>query len=205
MQLRLHDGHLGLGPVVLTGNHQCYGEAGCQWLWAGIEKKYANTYKFYRDNNNKNNYTTCPQQYIKCPMKESALQKFIQPSTGFAYEPLSWGNTHTWSEMVNLMAVTMVVLIIGESVFRDSCSLGSRADGLMRVSFPKHSATTLRVPSSTHSVCLKSCAHMSLTKPCNTFTPSALLLCRLMIWKRTDIFLNKHQESNWPIYTYIHP
>lgn len=47
----------------------------------------------------------------------------------------------------------------------DSCffSLGRSSDGLTNVSFPKHSATILRVPSSAHSQCLNSKAQMFST------------------------------------------
>lgn len=47
----------------------------------------------------------------------------------------------------------------------DSCffSLGRSSDGLTDVSFPKHSATILRVPSSAHSQCLNSRAQMFST------------------------------------------
>lgn len=118
------------------------------------------------------------------PGKEGSIWATPRTNHYVMHIYLSWAvySNNTWSDIVNLMAVTMVVLIMGESVFRDSCSLGKSAAGLMRVSLPRHSATTLRVPSSTHSVCRNSCVQMSLTNPCRTFTPSGLLLCRLMIY-----------------------
>ena len=65
---------------------------------------------------------------------------------------MAWG----WSEMVNFMAVTTVVLMRGEAEDRDDFSLGRRVSGDMRQSLPRHSATTFLVPSSAHSACLYS-------------------------------------------------
>ena len=59
-----------------------------------------------------------------------------------------------WSEMVNFMAVTTVVLMSADCDVREAFNLGSRAAGDIRQSFPRHSATTFLVPSSVHSVCL---------------------------------------------------
>ena len=66
----------------------------------------------------------------------------------------SWSIGCGWSEMVNFMAVTTVVLISADWEVREAFSLGRRAAGDMRQSFPRHSATTFLVPSSVHSVCL---------------------------------------------------
>lgn len=57
----------------------------------------------------------------------------------------------TWSEIVNLAAVTIVVLIRAEGLLRAARSRGNNPSGSVSVSLPKHSATTLRVPSSLHS------------------------------------------------------
>ena len=59
-----------------------------------------------------------------------------------------------WSEMVNFIAVTTVVLMSADCDVREAFNLGSRAAGDIRQSFPRHSATTFLVPSSVHSVCL---------------------------------------------------
>ena len=59
-----------------------------------------------------------------------------------------------WSEMVNFMAVTTVVLMRAEGEPRLTLSLGRSDSGDMRQSLPRHSATTFLVPSSVHSVCL---------------------------------------------------
>ena len=59
-----------------------------------------------------------------------------------------------WSEMVNFMAVTTVVLMSADCDVREAFNLGSRAAGDIRQSLPRHSATTFLVPSSVHSVCL---------------------------------------------------
>ena len=55
---------------------------------------------------------------------------------------------------MNFIAVTTVVLISADWDVREAFSLGRRAAGDMRQSFPRHSATTFLVPSSVHSVCL---------------------------------------------------
>ncbi len=47
-----------------------------------------------------------------------------------------------WSEMVNFMAVTTVVLMRAEGEPRLALSLGRSDSGDMRQSLPKHSATT---------------------------------------------------------------
>ena len=70
----------------------------------------------------------------------------------------SWSMGWGWSEMVNFMAVTTVVLISADWEVREAFSLGRRAAGDMRQSFPRHSATTFLVPSSVHSVCLGRCS-----------------------------------------------
>merc|ERR1711936_408765 len=66
----------------------------------------------------------------------------------------NWSMCWGWSEIVNFMAVTTVVLIRAEGEFKDAFSFGRRASGDIKHSFPRHSATTFLVPSSTHSVCL---------------------------------------------------
>ena len=57
----------------------------------------------------------------------------------------------TWSEIVNLAAVTIVVLMSAEGLLSAALNRGNNPSGSVSVSFPKHSATTLRVPSSLHS------------------------------------------------------
>ena len=57
----------------------------------------------------------------------------------------------TWSEMVNLIAVTTVLRMRADSDERYFLSLGSSSSALTRVSLPRHSATTFLVPSSWHS------------------------------------------------------
>ena len=51
-----------------------------------------------------------------------------------------------WSEMVNFMAVTTVVLMRAEGDDSAILSLGRRFSGSIRHNLPRHSATTLRVP-----------------------------------------------------------
>jgi len=66
--------------------------------------------------------------------------------------------------MVNLTAVNNVVLISADEEDSDDCKFGNKLYGSINVSFPKHSATTLREPSSVHSQCLNSCCQMAGTK-----------------------------------------
>jgi hypothetical protein len=73
--------------------------------------------------------------------------------------------------MVNLTAVTTVVLIRAESDTSDSCNLGNKFAGSIRVSFPRHSATTFRVPSSPHSQCRNNCCQIAGTNGCSNCTP----------------------------------
>lgn len=83
--------------------------------------------------------------------------------------------------MVNLMAVTVVVLISADGDFNDSCNLGNKVAGSINVSFPKHSATTLRVPSSVHSQCLYRSIQIEGTKFCKSDTPDGLADWQVMI------------------------
>lgn len=76
--------------------------------------------------------------------------------------------------MVNLTAVTVVVLIRADGDLSDSCSLGNRVAGSINVSLPRHSATTLRVPSSVHSQCLYKSNQIEGTKFCKCDTPDGL-------------------------------
>ena len=55
---------------------------------------------------------------------------------------------HATPEMVNFMAVTTVVRMSGDCELSAFCSSGNSFSGSIRQSLPKHSATTLRVPSS---------------------------------------------------------
>jgi hypothetical protein len=57
----------------------------------------------------------------------------------------------TWSEMVNLTAVTTVLLVRAEGDDRYPFNIGNNSAGLINVNLPKHSATTFLVPSSGHS------------------------------------------------------
>ena len=84
--------------------------------------------------------------------KKSPMQFFKSVSMG-------WG----WSEMVNFMAVTTVVLINGDCEDKEFRSSGKSLSGHIRQSFPRHSATTFRVPSSLHSQCLNSCFQIAGT------------------------------------------
>jgi hypothetical protein len=77
----------------------------------------------------------------------------------------------TWSEMVNLTAVTTVVLIRADSDTSDSCNLGNKLAGSIRVSFPRHSATTFRVPSSPHSQWRNNCCQIAGTNGWSNCTP----------------------------------
>lgn len=63
---------------------------------------------------------------------------------------------HAWSDMVNLIAVTTVERVRGDSSDRCCCRLRRSVAGSIRVSLPRHSATTFRVPSSGHSQLWKS-------------------------------------------------
>jgi hypothetical protein len=101
-------------------------------------------------------------------------------------------NFSTWSEMVNLTAVTTVVLISAESDTSDSCNLGSKLAGSIRVSFPRHSATTFRVPSSPHSQCRNNCCQIAGTNGWSSCTPPGLKDWHVMIWNTIPTpFLSK--------------
>lgn len=50
---------------------------------------------------------------------------------------------------ISLLSAVLIVTLPDDSCF---FSRGSSSEGFTRVSFPKHSATTLRVPSSVHSL-----------------------------------------------------
>lgn len=69
-----------------------------------------------------------------------------------------------WSEIVNLTAVTTVVLIKADGLLSAARRRGSKPSGSVSVSLPKHSATTFRVPSSLHSQCRKRRSQISGTK-----------------------------------------
>lgn len=75
---------------------------------------------------------------------------------------------------MNLTAVTTVVLINGDGDNRDSCSFGNKFAGSISVSFPRHSATTFRVPSSLHSQCKNNCCQIAGTNGNSTLTPSGV-------------------------------
>lgn len=80
----------------------------------------------------------------------------------------------TWSEMVNLTAVTTVVLIKGDGELRDRFSLGKRFAGSINVNLPKHSATTFLVPSSTHSQWRYNCCHIWGTNGRSCWIPAGV-------------------------------
>lgn len=86
--------------------------------------------------------------------------------------------------MVNLTAVTVVVLISADGDFNDSCNVGNNLAGSINVNFPRHSATTLRVPSSVHSQCLYKSIHIDGTKFCKCDTPEGLADWQAMICKK---------------------
>ena len=69
--------------------------------------------------------------------RNSPMQECSSPSMGCG-----------WSDMVYLRAVTTVLRTNAELEVRFSWSLGRRVSGCTRASFPTHSATTFRVPSS---------------------------------------------------------
>lgn len=95
----------------------------------------------------------------------------------------------TWSEIVNLTAVTTVVLIKGDGEFKDRLSLGKRFDGSISVSLPKHSATTFLVPSSTHSQCRYNCCHMAGTNGRSCSMPAG-------VWERHVITCKTAKNIN---------
>ena len=72
-----------------------------------------------------------------------------------------------WSEMVNLTAVTIVVRIRADGLLRATRRRGRSPSGSVSVNLPRHSATTLRVPSSLHSHWRNSRSHIWGTKERN--------------------------------------
>lgn len=76
--------------------------------------------------------------------------------------------------MVNFTAVTVVVLMRADGDLSDSCNLGNKVAGSIRVNLPRHSATTFRVPSSVHSQCLYKSIQIEGTKFCKFDTPDGL-------------------------------
>jgi hypothetical protein len=90
--------------------------------------------------------------------------------------------------MVNLTAVTTVVLIRAESDTSDSCNLGNKFAGSMRVSFPRHSATTFRVPSSPHSQCRNNCCQIAGTNGWSNCTPPGVKDWHEIICNTTSTF-----------------
>lgn len=113
--------------------------------------------------------------YFKC-----VLQKIKKSE----YHLTLWNRDHhrkqitmfylTWSEMVNLTAVTTVVLINGDGELRDRFNLGKRLAGSINVSLPKHSATTFLVPSSTHSQWRYNCCHIAGTNGSSCWMPAGV-------------------------------
>jgi len=106
----------------------------------------------------------------------------------------------TWSEMVNLTAVTTVVLIRAESDTNDSCNLGSKLAGSIRVSFPRHSATTFRVPSSPHSQCRNNCCQIAGTNGWSNCTPPGVedwhvMICNMVSTSFSNEGCSKQQCS----------
>ena len=92
--------------------------------------------------------------------------------------------------MVNLTAVTTVVRINPEGDFKDSCNLGKSVAGSIKVNFPRHSATTLRVPSSVHSQCLYNNIQIEGTKFCKYETPDGLADWHVIICNKSKV-INK--------------